>query len=592
MRIDEIEISTDDIIGFDIDQLLKTSETRVCVAYYDLIKEECMKYEKNSKEWRVLSLIEAMTSLVLNYDESGKSFIPFFTMDNSRTVLPEDFTEQQLFFFSQIIRSIDDPELVARISDVLWEMKFSDNPFQFAEMAIDSYILSVERLIQSRKDQLFALERLDRALSLARRINYKNRKSMFQIIEAFCDEDSLDEIVFIRITESLIKSGFIPNSTLLDKSIKGKTQCLDEKDYVLAHQYNGLIIDWYSSIKDEKLKESAQIDQANILVSRADQNAESGNFIAAASFMKEAIVYFGNIQNSEVKRAELKGKLLEYQSRISENLGSYEFSIDLTDFANKAISLITGKSLQEAILTLAFIEGVPKKESIRQQVQKTQSPLLSLISREIIDDNGRTIARNSPSFYVGEKDSEKALEEDMFSYAKSERGLIVEGLLKPSLYQFNLEHRICENDLNFIVKNNPFIPEDRKQLFVKGLLAGFKSDFIVATHILGMQIENSIRYILNNGGVITTSLSSEGIQEEIDLNRILDFPELIPIFGEDLIFDLKGLLINRFGDNLRNRIAHGLLSSNDYSSSTMIYFWWLTLQICAYPQMQHFLSAK
>jgi hypothetical protein len=33
VRIDEIEISTDDIIGFDIDQLLKTSETRVCVAY-------------------------------------------------------------------------------------------------------------------------------------------------------------------------------------------------------------------------------------------------------------------------------------------------------------------------------------------------------------------------------------------------------------------------------------------------------------------------------------------------------------------------------------------------------------------------------
>ena len=227
-----------------------------------------------------------------------------------------------------------------------------------------------------------------------------------------------------------------------------------------------------------------------------------------------------------------------------------------------------------------------------EKVQKNQSPLLSLLSREIIDDNGRTIASNSPSFSVDEKEREKAFEEDMFSYAKSERILLVEGLIKPSLYQLNLEHRICENDLNFILKNNPCIPEDRKQLFIIGLLAGFKSDFVVATHILGMQIENSIRYVLNNEGVITTSLSSEGIQEEIDLNRLLDFPELIPIFGEDLIFDLKGLLINRFGDNLRNRIAHGLLSSNDFSSSAMIYFWWLTLQICAYPQMQCFLSAK
>jgi hypothetical protein len=142
------------------------------------------------------------------------------------------------------------------------------------------------------------------------------------------------------------------------------------------------------------------------------------------------------------------------------------------------------------------------------------------------------------------------------------------------------------------VKNNPFIPEDRKQLFIKGLLAGFKSDFLVSTHILGMQIENSIRYVLNNEGVITTSLSSEGIQEEIDINRLLDFPELVPVFGEDLIFDLKGLLISRFGDNLRNKLAHGLLSSYDFSSSAMIYFWWLILQICAYPQMKLFLSNK
>lgn len=590
MKINEVEISIDDFVGLDIDELIKVSETRTCLSYSEIFTKESTKFEINSKEWKVFSLFEAMTNFVLNHDNSGESFIPnsINYQNHARTVLPQDFTEKQLIFFGQILSSIHDPELIARISDVLWEMKTGDKPFQFAEMAIEAYISSAEILLQSPKNQILSLERINRSISLARRIKYKNFKSMFQRVEAFCDTDLLEEIVFIRITESLLKNGYIPNSKLLDKSIKRKTQCLDTKDYVLADQYCGLIIDWFSATKDESQKKSAQIDQANILVYRAEQNAESGNFIAAAAFIKEAIVYFGNIEGSESKRAELKEKLLEYQSRISENLESHEFSIDVTEFANKAISLISGKSMEEAILTLAFIEGVPKKELIKQQVQKTQSPLLSLISREIIDDNGRTVASNSPSFSVDEKDREKALEEDMFSYAKSERGLMVEGVIRPSLYQFNLEHRICENDLNFIVKNNPFIPEDRKPLFIKGLLAGFKSDFVVATHILGMQIENSIRYVLNNEGVITTSLSSEGIQEEIDINRLFDFPELVPIFGEDLIFDLKGLLISRFGDNLRNKLAHGLLTSNDFSSSTMIYFWWLILQICAYPQMKLF----
>jgi len=594
MKINEVEISIDDFDGLDIDELIKVSKTRTCISYSEMFKKESAKFEINSKEWKVFSLFKAMTNFFLNPDNSGESFIPnsIDYQNHSRTVLPQDFTETQLFFFSQILPSIHDHELIARLSDVLWEMKIGDKPFQFGEMAIEAYISSAEILLQSPKNQILSLERINRSISLARRIKYKNFKSIFQRVEAFCDNDSLEETVFIRINESLLKNGYIPNRKLLDRSKKRYTQYLEEKNYKLADQYCGLLIDWFSATKDENLKKSAQVDQANILVYRAEQNVELGNFISAAAFIKEAIVYFGHIKGSESKRTELKEKLLEYQSLISENLESHEFSFDLTEFANKAISLIKGKCMEEAILTLAFIEGVPKKESMRQQVLKTQSPLQSLISREIIDDNGRTVANNSPSFLVNERDREKALEEDMFSYAIYERGLMVEGLIKPSIYQLNLEHRICENDLNFIVKNNPFIPEDRKQLFIKGLLAGFKSDFLVSTHILGMQIENSIRYVLNNEGVITTSLSSEGIQEEIDINRLLDFPELVPVFGEDLIFDLKGLLISRFGDNLRNKLAHGLLSSYDFSSSAMIYFWWLILQICAYPQMKLFLSNK
>jgi len=592
MRISELVVLVNDFDGVDINNLIKVSDTNTCLAYTEIFKNESKKYEENSKEWKVFSLLEAVTNFALNHDQSGDAFIPNFTWNHSRTIIPQDFTEEQLEIFQQLLPKINEPELNARIADVLWERKYGDKPHQFAEIAIEAYLSSAETLLQSQKDQIFSLERINRSVTLSRRIKYKNFRSMFQRIETFVEQDGLEEIVSIRITELLLKSGFVPNSKLLDRSKKRYTQYLEEKNYELADQYCGLIITWFSATKEEDLKKNAQIDQANILVFRAEQNAASANYIAAAAFIKEAIVYFGNIEDSESKRAELKEKLLEYQSKINENLEAHEFSIDLTDFANKAISLIMGKSKEEAILTLAFIESVPKKEAIKQNVLKTQSPLLSLISREIIDDNGRTVANNSPSFGVDESEKEKSLEEDMFSFVSNERGLRVEALIKPCLYQLNLEHRIYENDLFFIVNNNPFVPEDRKPLFIKGLIAGFNSDFIASTHILGLQIENSIRYILNNQGVVTTSLSSEGIQEEIDINRLLDFKELIPILGEDLIFDLKGLLISRFGDNLRNKIAHGLLSSKDFSSSAMIYLWWLILQICAYPQMQLFLSAK
>lgn len=592
MKIEDLEITIDDFVGINIEQVIETCETRTCSSYTEVFKNEAAKFEINTKQWKVFALFEAITNFVLMDDDSGQSFVPMFSGDHWRTVLHEDFTENQLSFFRQILPNILDPEIKARISDVLWERRFGDKPYQLAEFAIEAYISSAELLLQSDKGQIFSLERIERSITIAKIIHYKNLTGVFQRIETFCDGEPLDEIVLIRMTEGLLKNGYIPNKKILDKVIERKNQCFGEKDYFRAGRYCGLIIDWYSATKEDDLKRSAQIEQANILVYQAEQNSDLGNFIGAVSFIKEAIVYFGNIGITGARRAELKEKLQEYQSRMSENFGTHEFSIDLSLFIKKSISTITGKNLKDAIHTLAFGIGIPKKETIKQQTQNNQSPLLRFISREIIDDNGRTIARNSPSFSDDGKEGEKALEEDMFSYVKLERSLKVEGFIKPSLYQLNLEHRICEADLNFIVKNNAFIPEDRKELFKKGLLAGFNSDFIVATHILGMQIENSIRWVLNNEGVITTSLSSEGIQEEIDLNRILDFPELIQIFGDDLIFDLKGLLINRFGENLRNRIAHGLISSNELSSSASIYFWWLTLRICAFSQIQLDLSAK
>jgi hypothetical protein len=50
--------------------------------------------------------------------------------------------------------------------------------------------------------------------------------------------------------------------------------------------------------------------------------------------------------------------------------------------------------------------------------------------------------------------------------------------------------------------------------------------------------------------------------------------------GEDLVFDLQGSLVERFGVNLRNRMAPGLMEDDEFASPTVLYFWWLVLRIC------------
>jgi len=57
-------------------------------------------------------------------------------------------------------------------------------------------------------------------------------------------------------------------------------------------------------------------------------------------------------------------------------------------------------------------------------------------------------------------------------------------------------------------------------------------------------------------------------------------PEALECFGEDLIFDLRGLLVEKAGSDLRHHIAHGLLDGSAFQTTEAIYVWWITLRVC------------
>ncbi|MHC5737238.1 DUF4209 domain-containing protein, partial [Nostoc sp.] len=159
--------------------------------------------------------------------------------------------------------------------------------------------------------------------------------------------------------------------------------------------------------------------------------------------------------------------------------------------------------------------------------------------------------------------------------------------IEQARYQINLEHSVQINDLLPIVSNSPFVPSEREYLFAKGLYAGLTGDFFTSTHILIPQIENSMRYLLWRQNIITSKFDDNGIQNEYDLNKILYLPEIASIFDENTLFDLRGLLIEHSGSNLRNRMAHGLINDNEFNSPIMSYLWWMTLRLCCLPILIH-----
>lgn len=221
----------------------------------------------------------------------------------------------------------------------------------------------------------------------------------------------------------------------------------------------------------------------------------------------------------------------------------------------------------------------------RVQEQANQFVASHFFPTVFLNEKGKVTARQSASILSNNPEEvEQATYFEMCKMATSyAQSLTAQAYIEPARYQINLEHSVPINDILSIVSHSPFIPPGREYLFAKGLYAGLIGDFITSIHVLIPQIENSIRYIMWQRGIIPSGLDDNGIQNEHNLNSTLYRPEITYIFDESTLFDLKCLLVERAGSNLRNLMAHGLIDDVYFNSPLMSYVWWLTLRLCLIP---------
>jgi hypothetical protein len=229
--------------------------------------------------------------------------------------------------------------------------------------------------------------------------------------------------------------------------------------------------------------------------------------------------------------------------------------------------------------------SIPKVEQLRKEVQDLvkEHPLQYLITEVRVNENGKVTGRMPNLLSDDPQEKEQAMRANMFKQSHWHYEVDAYMIIEPVRRQLVLEHSISASDFSFIVSNNPLIPEGREFIYAQGLLAGMEGNFLVMAHLLIPQFEHSIRYLLAQHGIITSGIDDESIQDEYNLNKTLYLPKTKEILGEDITFTLQGILVERFGANLRNRMTHGLMPFAQFYSSEVEYFWWLILRLCCWP---------
>ncbi|OYD96903.1 hypothetical protein CDG76_09145 [Nostoc sp. 'Peltigera membranacea cyanobiont' 210A] len=569
--------------------VVNSSERKECSAYNRVFwnKAQEAKEAGNVREQSVFEILAFVTGVAIKPESTDEFFAEVF----------QNLTDEHLNFLTEISPEVSNPELQARIADILWVKKRN---YQMAQLAVTAYLQSATELEDPEK-WIWCFERIERALRLARKINYQAELVVARIetvLDRYKGEDSrcfsaklMELLQEYRIGDPIKYAALAEKAANLAESVH---------HWRKARKYWEIKAKWHLFAKDGDKVRTAQMLAAETYVKEGDDALKRtpSSYLVASHFMQKAVEAFRTvsgtkeeIETAKQREAEVHKLLIQYGEESRKELIAVSRQVNVNpEVIEQARAHVRGKEFQDALFSLAFLGTSPSVSSLRQEVQNTTHQYVTSHHFPVvmINNMGKVVARQSSSVLSSNsEDAEKAIQFEMYRYAVYYQTFHAQTSIEPARYHINLEHSVRVDDLLSIVLHSPFVAPGREYQFAKGLYAGLTGDFFTSTHILIPQIENSIRHILwQQQGAISSKLD-KGIQDEFLLKQILSRPEITAIFDEDTLFDLKGLLIERGGSNLRNRMAHGLINDGEFNSPIMSYLWWVTLRLCCLPMLKH-----
>ncbi|MBJ7297352.1 MAG: DUF4209 domain-containing protein, partial [Dolichospermum sp.] len=587
-------LTKQDFINSGWKEVVNSSERKECLSYRMTFWNKAKQAEAavNIREQILFEILAFVTGAAIKPELNDEFFGEVFS----------NLAEEYLNFLTEIAPEISDPELQARVADILW---VKNGNYQMAQLAVEAYLESAKQLEDPQK-WTRCVDRIERSLRLARKINYQPEiviEYIDEVLNRYQGEDSL--WLSIKLHELLQEE---KNINLLRKkqllntakyaalAEKGAIFQESSKEWDKARNYWKIKAEWHRIEKNVEKAYIARMLAAETYIKEAEDSLTKHPlpYLKASHDLQKAFEAFEKLksQSTEEERAaintkleEIHKRLLEYQQKSSNELITISSEFNISEEVELARSKVRGKEFPEALLSLAFLATPPKVSDLQQIIEG--NGLSRLFSKEKINEMGKVVARQNSN------NLEETIRFKMYDEAAKDQKIYAQAFIEQARYQIFSEHiiqkseenKIKETDLLPLVLNNPFVPPGREKLFIKGLYAGLIGDFITSTHILIPQIENSVRYLLSNRGAITSGIDNKnnGIQQEDNLNTTLfpsKYQQITSIFDEDTLFDLQGLLIEKSGSNLRNRMAHGLINDNDFFSPIFSYLWWVILRLC------------
>lgn len=509
------------------------------------------------------------------------------TFDDGRpwhTPLPEHLTDSHVHALSVMLETISMPALRARIADVLWYRLTPRDP-QHARVAIECY-LSVAADTFDPNHWTTSERHFERAFSIAVLLGPESQEFRAVIAQAWDFLERLHGADNLYYTERLVShiiETLTPDqvASLSQRMREIVNHALSAHDFDRARTYLGTASLLASRANRADDARAFRLERAETYVLQAEASlTESQRSI----FLRQARTDLLNSGALRERVAEVAAMLDVSQALAVHEMTSVMTSLNLGVTSEHVRNLLRGMGPIEGLWRLAGLPILLSRANARRNAEESASRYVFAFGfghRPVARD-GRQEGYIPGSIGSRAEDHERVLTSLMRDHAMYGRMQAVLDAIEPGRRQLLLNHEYTLSEINRAINQRPLIPSGHSLLWAKAIHAGLVGEYDFAVHILAPQLENALRTILRGAGEIIY-VTRNDVQSLISLEAVLDHPRLAQIIDDDHIFALDCVLAERLGANVRNNVAHGILTDAGSNSVDSAYVWWLALRmLCFY----------
>ena len=585
--MDELNFLSKEETSTKIDEIfseLSNEEKNSLFRIHSILKNIATN-ETNTKLRKSLFLLSNICSPMIDLESRNDPFQPFMTWGNKRSFLPIDLIDEEILYLSSILDEDFPPILKARIADILWTYSKPKNK-KHSEIAIENYI-SMDVFDDFFEPDVYVF--WERTVMLAKQIKNSSliEKIKSKLLNEIDHPSTNWDFHLLKIIE-------IFDNTDLDKGLNHElAEKLLEKQKEFNHEQQFHIAEQYLELAAKLFKKAGNAeDSCRSLAFLAQATENHGDYrknesaMVANSFYKLALQRYREIPNLYRNTLQIDQKLDTVQDKITQSGLLITDELQLISTKQMNISELQEQSInhvkdkQTAFESLLYFSGVSSCnfESIWKSTENNinNSPISSLFGATSVSLDGRKISSIPP--LNGDNKDEVILKTAIKNFG-IHMHLAVEGCILPALEQIQKEHLFPKEFLIQLCKLSAIVPDKREILVANALYQGFGWDFRSAIHLLAPQVENIVRQLLKQNGLVTTHTDQDGIENEMGLSSLVNMEQARGILGDDLWFELQAVFTDSLSANLRNEVGHGLLDDDTSNSLYSVYAWWMILRL-------------